>query len=81
VLLAGGRRVGNFIQPAVESHLLDSLAVTWVQAVDVDCVAQQSFLLGHWVTYVSIGQVDLIFWGVDASGGVERAVRISQRAL
>jgi len=47
MLLAGGWRIGNFIKPSVESDLLDALAVTWVQAVDVDCVAQQSFGFCH----------------------------------
>jgi hypothetical protein len=39
MLLAGGWRIGNFIQPSVESDLLDAFSVAWVQAVDVDGMA------------------------------------------
>jgi len=50
MLLAGGCRVGNFIEPSVEANLLDTFAVAWIQAVNVDGVAHQSFGFSHGVT-------------------------------
>jgi hypothetical protein len=51
VLLAGGWRVGNLIEPSIEADLLDPVAAAWVQAVYVDGGTLQWFGFSRWVMY------------------------------